>query len=119
MEIPDGRNLMSIKATTEGDILKQCLEYLHLRGWHAWRNNSGGRPWTDRTGKTRLMRFGAKGSGDILAVRDGVFLSLEVKKPGGKVSDDQKAWIDTIRRHGGLAFVVRSVDELMAELTDH
>lgn len=42
-----------------------------------------------------------------------VFLALEVKTPTGRASDEQTNFINTVRRAGGLAGVVRSADEAL------
>jgi hypothetical protein len=114
---------MSIPKPTEQDIVKACLQLLALRGVPAWRNNTGGRPWTDAAGKPRLMRFGLPGSSDILGVvpalaggRRGMFLAVEVKRPGGKLRPEQAAFLDRVRAAGGLALCVTSDAELDAAL---
>lgn len=100
-----------MKAPREQDILNQCLAWLRLQGWFAWRNNTGAR----KIGK-HFVRWGVPGSADILALRNGVFLSLEIKRPGSRTHKVRKAqqeqWADEVRRHGGLALTVRSLDEL-------
>lgn len=85
-----------------------------------WRNNVG-------LGETRegaRVRFGlAVGSADLIGVvrmanGAGRFVGLEVKMPGGRVSDDQQRWIELVRSRGGYAAVVRSVDEAMAAVDE-
>lgn len=39
------------------------------------------------------------------------FLALEVKTPTGRATDDQKRFIEAVRKAGGLAGVVRTPDE--------
>lgn len=98
----------------ESVILKQCLQYLTgVRGWLAWRNNSGAMSGT-HNGKRRFVRFNsAVGSSDIFAVApDGRFWSIEVKRPGKNATDQQNEWLDRVRAAGGVACVVRSVEEL-------
>lgn len=108
-----------MKAPTEQDIQRQCLDYLQgVLRWHAWRNNTGAMRWTDRAGGNRLMRFGATGSADILGVCcDGRFLAVEVKRPGGRPTEAQVAWLDRVRESGGVAMVVTSLEELRQGLS--
>lgn len=66
-----------------------------------------------------------KGSGDLIGWRRRIvtpadignpvaqFLSLEVKNRRGRASADQLNWADAVRAFGGLAAIVRSVDEAM------
>lgn len=53
------------------------------------------------------------GSADIICCLAplGRWAALEVKQPGEKATDDQKVWLAQIRRTGGFAAVVCSVEE--------
>lgn len=102
----------------ERDIQAACLHLLALSGVMAFRVNSGA-VTGEHNGKRRFFRFnGARGCSDILGVlpRSGRFLAVEVKRPGGKLTPDQAAFLDRIRAAGGLALVVRSDRELEAAL---
>lgn len=102
-----------MKPPREMDILRQCLAYLKLRGFWAWRNNAGA--LRDRTG--RLVRFSPVGSGDLFALLPGGrFLSVEVKRPGGKATAAQLDWLARVAAAGGVAMVVTGVDDLRARL---
>ena len=48
---------------------------------------------------------------DMVGKRIAVFASVEVKTETGKPTDEQKNWIDQVRKAGGIAGVVRSVDD--------
>jgi hypothetical protein len=61
----------------------------------------------------RFVRFGKVGSGDLFAVKDGKFLSVEVKKPKGKPTENQLLWLEDVRLHGGLAVIAHSVQEVV------
>lgn len=97
----------------EQDILKQCLQWLALKGFFCWRSNVGARAITQPNGSRTFVRFGLKGSSDILGLtRQGQFLAIEVKRKGNKPTPEQEAFLSSIRKSGGLAFVVTSVEEL-------
>lgn len=53
----------------------------------------------------------AKGASDLIGQVDGRFCSLEIKTPKGRVRSEQTQWLRRIRRHGGFAAVVRSVEQ--------
>lgn len=91
----------------ESEVLKECLEYLHLRGYFVWRNNSG-------TAKNGRLRFGLPGSSDILGILpNGQFLAVECKREnGGILSDRQVEFLNRIKENGGVAICVNSVCEL-------
>ena len=90
-----------------------------------YRNNTG--TLYDRQG--RPVTFGlAKGSADLIGwttrtitpdmvgQRVAVFTSLEVKTPTGRVSTEQRQWLEAVQSAGGIAGVVRSVEEAEALL---
>ena len=56
--------------------------------------------------------YGTAGIPDIIACINGRFYAFEVKTPVGKTTALQDATIRKIRKCGGQAFVVRSVDEV-------
>lgn len=71
----------------------------------------------------------AVGSGDLIGWRSTVisdahvgqtlsrFVSLELKTPRGRVRPEQRQWADVVSAHGGIAGIVRSVEEAQALLT--
>ncbi len=96
-------------------MLRACLDYLALAKIRAWRNNTGALP--DATG--RPVRFGLAGSSDILGVLPGGrFLAVECKAPGGRTTDLQDQFLDSVTQAGGLALVVRSMDDLRRGLRE-
>lgn len=46
-----------------------------------------------------------------------VFCALEVKAPRGRVSPQQRAFLDAVERAGGIAAVVRSADDAVQAVT--
>lgn len=88
---------------SEAEVLKACLQTLHFHGIYAWRNNSG--CLRDPTG--RPVRFGKTGSSDILGLTgSGRLLSIEVKRPGGKLSEPQREFLTAVNASGGVGVVV-------------
>ena len=95
------------------------------------RNNTG----TLRDQNGRPVQFGlAKGSADLIGWHTititpdmvgqqvAVFVSLEVKTPTGRVSPEQRQWLQAVQAAGGIAGVVRSVEDaeaLLRNTTDH
>ena len=80
------------------------------------RNNVGS--LEDKRG--RWVQFGLmKGSSDLIGIRkaDGKFVALEVKLTGKKPTEEQKNFIDVIRKNGGIAAVVTSVEEALSALS--
>ena len=95
----------------EATILEASLRLLRIHprvGW-AHRANVG----AVRMSGARYVRFGFVGCSDIIGqMRDGRFLAIECKAPRGRVTDDQKAFLERVQRHGGVSGVVRSVQDV-------
>ena len=104
---------MRNKGQLESIVLKQCLEYLQIRGIFVFRNNTGAL----KAGR-RFIRFGFPGSSDILGILpDGRFLAIECKREkGGRLSEAQKDFISRINDNGGVAMCVHSLEELQENM---
>lgn len=89
--------------------MNQCLRFLQLHNIFCWRNNTG----ATKIG-SRFIRFGYAGSSDILGILpNGKFLAVECKREkGGRLSEKQKIFLDTINKNGGFAICVNSLLEL-------
>lgn len=98
----------------EAACLVEVLKTLRGHPLVAWveRQNSG----AFRDGK-RFVRFGWTGCSDVLGqLRDGRFLAVEVKVPGGKASDAQRLFLDRVRAAGGAAFIATSAADVFRNL---
>jgi hypothetical protein len=96
----------------ESDVLRQCLEYLAVKGIFAWRNNTGA---AQVDGK-RFVRFGIKGSPDILGVMpDGRMLCVECKSATGRQTPEQRAFGEAVIARGGVYVVARGIADLQRE----
>ena len=97
------------KNTPESLVLSGCLQYLELRGIYHWRNNTG----AVQIAPGRFMRFGKKGSSDILGILPGGrLLCVECKAPDGRLSPEQKQFLADVQEIGALALIVRDWQEL-------
>lgn len=97
---------------SEHKIQELVLEWLKDNGYFCWRNN---------VGVKGHIHYGLKGSSDILGIATsnnsfGRFLALEIKDAKGKVSEDQQKFIDAVNDAGGIAFVARSLGEVVEYL---
>jgi hypothetical protein len=106
-----------MKGPREADLIRQCLDYLQLAKVPAWRQNTGCATF-GAGGKRRFVRFAVEGCSDILGVLppSGRLLAVECKRPGGKLTAAQAAFLDNVRAAGGLALVVRDVRDLQRAL---
>ena len=101
----------------EREIQRAILDYLAAQHILAWRANTGAFRGTYK-GQERFVRFGLKGQPDIFAVLPpfGRLVAIEVKRPGGKLSVHQAAFLDAIARQGGIGLCVSSPAELDEKL---
>ncbi len=83
---------------TETDIRRQIQDYLRIRGWFVF---------------YILQGLGAyKGIPDLIAVKNGRVLFIELKTKTGRQSDHQRKFQSDIEAHGGEYVLCRGVDEL-------
>lgn len=58
-----------------------------------------------------------KGVSDILACGpDGRFWAIEIKRPGGKLTEEQGLFLSEVRRRNGVAFVAWSLEDVERRL---
>jgi len=102
----------------EGDIQRAILEYLSLKGYYSWRNYVG--PIVHGSGKDRRMSANpARGMPDIMGIMPdgtGRLFAIEVKTKKGIVSAHQKERILALNAAGALAFIARSLDDVVIML---
>lgn len=105
-----------MKAKAETAIVSGLLKAIKdIPDVKAWRNNTGffmvkGRP----------LRFGEKGSADIMGVMapTGRLFAIECKTPTGALEPHQIAWLAAMRKLGARVAVIRNVDVGVSMLTD-
>jgi hypothetical protein len=107
----------------EAALLKQVLAWLKLKGWLHWRANAGGGLRRGRGGRMVPIRGNAPGTPDVLCVLPahgaypaGRLAGFELKSPAGKLSPDQKAWVERAESGGVLCLVIRSLGGLIEAL---
>lgn len=108
------------EAVVLSDILA-ALNQLQALGrvvWYARFNTAAGRlQYGDSRGASQWIKFGFKGCPDVLGqLPGGKLLCIEVKSPSGKVTGDQAAFIEKAGHHGALAFVARSVSDVLEHI---
>ena len=114
---------------SESNIMRRILLALGGRkDVRLFRNNVGVAVFPDGS---RVAYGLAPGSSDIIGwkcvevTRDmvgqhvAVFTAIEVKGPKGRVSDQQKQFIEAVRKFGGIAGVANSPEEALELLNKH
>lgn len=87
------------------DTIRATLN--QMPGVRFFRNNVG----LARQANSHVAYGLGVGSGDLIGLVGGRFVSLEIKTAHGRVTDDQLRWRDTINALGGVAAIVRSVKQ--------
>lgn len=97
----------------ERAIENQILSYLRLKGIFAWKNTSGGY-FDVKKGifRRQASKYAIRGTSDILGIHKGRFIAIEVKSRDGRVSEDQKLFIEAIRKNGGISLVARCLEDV-------
>jgi len=113
---------VAAEAELQHEILKTWGARPELRLWRAnvgvgW--FAGGKPARKTDPGAYPVRFGIRGQGDIsgLLWPSGRRIEIEVKAPGGRLSEDQERWGAMIERFGGLvirAWSLADVDRALA-----
>ena len=96
---------------TETEIQKDILDLLDTKGLFHWRSEP-----VSRHG--HRARPGTVGMPDIFCLVGGHLYGLEVKTPDGKPSKEQLEWGRNIEKAGGSFFIVRSIEDVLAALTE-
>lgn len=100
---------MKEKGQLESVVLRDCLKVLRDFGSFCWRQNTGAFKVDNR-----FFRSSIAGVSDIIGVLpDGRFIAVECKREnGGRVSEKQRAFLDSVQKNGGVALVAHSGEYL-------
>lgn len=97
----------------EKDIQEAIITFLRLKKYVIFKHHSTG--FTSGKDGFRTFRLGDKGIADLIGCTPaGRFLAIEVKRKGGKISEDQRAFLESVNRNGGIGIVAFSLDDVMA-----
>lgn len=100
------------KAAPEAAIQRQIIKALTHHGAVVTRVNAG----FLRDAQGNVFSGASAGTSDLLCCYRGRYLALEVKAPGGRLTDKQRRFQEQVKGAGGIAFVVRSDHEALAVL---
>jgi hypothetical protein len=102
----------------EGAIKHEICNWLEIKQIQGkclfWINQAGKIP--GRINRSKYLRNGVP---DILGSWEGRPLAIEVKTKTGKVSPEQKKFIEDALARGWIAFVARSLDDVKQVLDDY
>jgi Holliday junction resolvase len=96
----------------ENQIEELILQYLTKLGWFAWKNPTSG--YFDKSRgvmRRHTSRFAITGASDIIAIKNGVVIFLEVKTKMGRQTSNQKEFQKRLELRKGNYAIVRSVED--------
>jgi VRR-NUC domain len=99
----------------ESEIQKQILDYLKLKRVVCFKHRNVGikKP----NGSFIPLAFGEKGINDVIGcLPDGRFLAIEVKRPSGRPTLEQREFIANVNRNNGVGIIAYSLQEVIAIL---
>lgn len=97
---------------TETTVLHAICDYLEKRHLYFWRNNTIPVFSKKNNAFIRMPKYSKTGLPDIIVIRDGFTIGLEVKKKGGTQSPNQKTCEKEWKEAGAEYYVVRSIDDV-------
>ena len=101
-----------MQKTSETELVQQIRLAVSRIGCVVFRNNQGS--FKDKNG--RWVKFGVcnPGGSDLIGwTKDGKFLALEVKIEGKRPKPEQVTFVNAVRRAGGVAAIVYSVQDAL------
>lgn len=87
---------------SEASIVLAIKRWLKQNGWVNWKNHGTG--------------YSTAGLPDLMALKNGRFVAIEVKRPGKQPSEIQRQWLKRLSSAGVTAFVACSVDDVASVL---
>jgi hypothetical protein len=114
-----GLKTKSTDLSSEKEIENFIIDQLNLMPeTFVWKNNTTGVYDPVRQCFRKLSKRSIKGVSDILGISHGRMLCLEVKSAKGRVSPDQKAFLERMKALGAITGVVRSWLDVVGVLRD-
>ena len=105
-----------MKKILEKDIQLAICDYLALKGYKLfWRQNTTP-VFEQKSGFYRPMpKYSMKGVADIIIIKDGKAIFIEVKRKGNKLSEAQEEFKAKCEMVGARYITAYSLDDIIAE----
>jgi len=101
---------------TESQILNAVGEYLTMKRHFFFRVNNAPTFQNSESGGffRRQSKFSVNGVPDFILIDDsGHFVGIEIKRPSGKQSEDQKLFEKKCKENGAEYYLIKSIDDLI------
>lgn len=99
----------------ETDIQRTVCDYLARKRHFFWRSNNAPAFQKDQYGMRfrRMPKYAMNGTPDIIVIKDGFFIGLEIKMPKGKQSQFQIDFEKGCKEAGGEYYVIRKLEDVI------
>lgn len=106
---------MAKKSTPESLVLKAVCDYLAYKKYSFFRINNIPSIQNDKYGfrMRKMPKYSMKGVADILVLKNGQAIFVEIKSYKGEMSEDQLKFEEFVEKAGCKYYLVRSVDDLI------
>jgi hypothetical protein len=95
----------------EKDIQNSICEYLALKKYFFWRQNNT--PIMAKGVFRAMPKYSKRGVPDIILVKDGKFIGIEVKRPKEKQNPSQIQFQKDVEQAGARYIVAYSLDDVL------
>jgi hypothetical protein len=97
----------------ETQLVSQIIDFLNYRGHFVQRTNSGAVRFTDANSRRHFIKLAHAGTADITGCsKDGRFIAIECKIKPNKTTPLQEAYLEEIKKRGGIAVVAYTLDDV-------
>lgn len=98
------------------ETTRKVIDFLKLRGYHVWRNNTFG-IWDEKEQKYRQLQYQQRGVPDIIgfSISNARMISIEVKAGADVLSKEQQEYLETLHGAGGIAMVAHDFEDFLTK----
>lgn len=97
----------------ETQLVHNIIDYLNYRQYFVQRTNSGSVRFKDSSGRSNFIKLAHAGTSDITGCTpDGKFIAIECKIGRNKPTALQEAYLEEIKKRGGIAIIAYSLDDV-------
>jgi len=103
------------RVATEQQTQRAISEYLQFKGVIIFKHRNVG-IYKKETNQYIPLPDGERGISDLIGcTKRGQFIAIEVKKKGGKPTQNQLEFIERVRANGGISILAYSLEDVVEE----
>ena len=102
------------KKVKESDVQRMICDYLALRSYFFWRSNNISVYDPTRQTFRAMPKYSMRGVPDIIVIKEGKFIGLEVKAKSGTLSEGQERFKELCMKHNAEYHTVKNIEDVQA-----